>query len=295
MSVAARMVAFAEPLGSSSHRSLALFGLSDADPLPMDSLDEVVETVAATPGLLGVVPIETVLEGELASTLDRIVASWVYVVGEAVLAEPIRAFAAEATTVPQVVVSHPAILALAAGWISRIGAQPRHALSTHHACVEVASGEPGLVALAPPEVGYQAELVVLEDAVTSIPEVRTRYALIGHELPPPTGDDRSRLVVVPRADVVGVLAEITQVLASHGVNLTSIVSRPTGHGDEHYFLLGARGHVAEPHLEAACSELERRGHGLRVLGSYPRWRGVEVVAPEPVVVAHRVPGARASA
>ncbi|ACU54091.1 prephenate dehydratase [Acidimicrobium ferrooxidans DSM 10331] len=276
-----RMVAFAEPLGSSSHRSLGLFGLADADPLPMISLDEVVSTVEATPGLLGVVPVETVLEGELAATLDRLVDARVLVVGEAVLAEPIWAFGADAGASAHVVISHPAILALAAGWIAATGAEVREALSTRHACQEVALAGPGLVALAPPEVGYQAELIALEDSVTSIPEVRTRYVLIGHELPAPTGDDRSRLVVVPRADVVGVLAEITSVLAAAGVNLTSIVSRPLGLGDEHYFLIGTRGHAADPGLEHALGELARLGHRVRLLGSYPRWQGPEVVVPRP--------------
>jgi prephenate dehydratase len=287
-----RLVAFAEPLGSSSHRSLALFGLADADPLPMSSLDEVVETVAATPGLLGVVPVETMQEGELAATLDRIVYADVSIVGEAVLAEPIWAFAAHAGAAPQTVVSHPAILELAAIWIEMVGATIQHTLSTRHACAEVAAGGPGLVALAPPEVGYAFDLVPLDDAVTSIPEVRTRYALIGHELPPPTGDDRSRLVIVPRADVVGVLAEITTVLATEGVNLSSIVSRPVGQGEEHYFLVGTRGHAFEPALQRALAELARRGHGVRILGSYPRWQGSEVVAPRgaPPVLTSTVDG-----
>jgi chorismate mutase/prephenate dehydratase len=275
----ARMVAFAEPVGSSSHRSLVLFGLTDVDPLPMASLDEVVDTVEATPGLLGVLPVETIVEGELAATLDRLVTARVLIVGEAVLAEPIWAFGAEAGTVPHTVVSHPAILALASAWVGQVGASVREALSTRHACVEVATGAPGLVALAPPEVGYQADLVAIEDAVTSIPEVRTRYALIGRELPPPSGDDRSRLVIVPRADVVGALAEITAVLAGAGVNLTSIVSRPTGQGDEHYFLVGTQGHVEEPALLAAIAELRARGHRVRILGSYPRWHGPELVVP----------------
>ena len=64
---------------------------------------EVLETVDRTPDALGVVPIETSIDGELMSVVDRVLfaTSRVLFSGEAVLSESIAVFAARSDAQPR--------------------------------------------------------------------------------------------------------------------------------------------------------------------------------------------------
>jgi prephenate dehydratase len=277
------MVCFAEPLGSSDHRAVGLFGFHDYDPLPMDTPDAVIQAVATSPDLYGVLPIENSIEGELTLTMDRLIFDYAEakIVAEAVLGEPIWAFALSAKAAVHTVISHSMLLDLAAEFIRRRGFAVRHAVSSAAACEEVvASKDPGIVALAPPTVGYASDLVPVETEVLRVSELRTRYALLSRELPPATGDDRTMLVVAPRSDCIGALGEIAGLFARHTVNMYSILSRPISQSPEyHCFLIGAEGHVHDTTVGDLIDDLVSGGHGVKVLGSFPRWKKAQVVSP----------------
>lgn len=277
------MVAFAGPLGSSDHRVVPLFGIEEFDPLPMPSIEEVIVAVSTTPGLLGVLPVENSTEGELSLTLDRLIfdAEGVYIVGEAVLAEAIWGFCVEDAAVPHTAISHAMILDLCGDFIRHRGLSVRHAVSTKAACDEVArAGDPGLLALAPPSVGESVGLVARWREVARVEELRTRYALLAHRVPEPTGFDRSMLAIVPRFDAVGALSEVAGLFRDHRVNMTAILSRPiSSQPASHCFVISAEGHVAVEPLRGLVGALLLEGHRVKLLGSYPRWSGVEVVTP----------------
>ncbi len=277
------MVAMAGPLGSSDHRSLGLLGITDVDPLPMPSLADVVDTVGNTPGCFGVVPIENSTEGELTLALDRLVFSQegVHIISEAVLGEEIWAMGLADASSIHTVISHSMILDLCGDFIRHNGLRVVHAVSTASACEEVVRlRDSGTAALAPPRVGLDAGLVEYDRRVTELGEIRTRYALIGQEIPEPTGDDRTRLVVTPGYDAAGSLATIAQRFAQHQINMFSIISRPlTAAEDLHCFVVGLTGHVQDEPVRAMIEDLVSDGHSVKLLGSYPRWKGVSVAAP----------------
>ncbi len=277
------MVCFAEPLGSSDHRAVSVLGFEDFDPLPMHSIEAVIHAVSTTPGLFGVMPIENSTEGELTLSIDRLIfeSEMAYIIGEAVLGEPIWAFSTAEEGEIRDVVSHAMILDLSASFIQQHGLRTHHAVSTAAACQRVVGGQfPGMVALAPPTVGYSFGLVPIETEVMKVPEIRTRYALIGKEVPEPSGDDRTMLVVAPRTDAVGALEEIAGLFAANGVNMYSIVSRPLALLPEfHCFVIGAEGHVYEEPVLKLVRALVEAGHGVKLIGSFPRWRRSEVVNP----------------
>lgn len=80
---------------------------------------------------------------------------------------------------------------------------------------------------------------------------------------------KTSLLLIDDSDHPGLLADHLQVLAKNHVNLTSIVSRPTGtqFGNYHFFL-DADGHQQDPHLASAIATLQAQSR-LVVLGSYP--------------------------
>src|SRR5437588_165461 len=134
------LVFYTGPKGSSDHRAVRLFDALDApDTHPMTSLWEVLETIDRTPDALGVVPIETSIDGELMSVVDRVLfaTSRVLFSGEAVLSESIAVFAARADAQPRVVVSHPEILQLCHSYIEMNALVSEIADATSVACERV--------------------------------------------------------------------------------------------------------------------------------------------------------------
>lgn len=279
-----KLICFIGPKGTSDHRAISLFeSVGEYQPLPMSTVSEIIETVNFTPGCLGVVPIENSTDGELTTITDKLVfeARDVRVQEEAVLVEGICAFGLSDPAAATTVISHPQVLELCSRFIRERGLSTRHVLSTAEACRWIAvERDISTIALAPPVVGKAAGLNLYSDAVLDVPEIRTRYVLIGQGIPKSTGSDRTILVITPSFDAVGSLSQISSVFARHAVNLTSILSRPlSAKLGFHTFQISCEGHISDTPISGAVAELLSEGHSVKHLGSFPRWRGAEVTTP----------------
>ena len=75
-------------------------------------------------------------------------------------------------------------------------------------------------------------------------------------------------------DQVGALHKALEPFSTHGVNLTRIESRPTKvRAWEYIFFCDFEGHIEDPQVAKAISELEPCCDFVKVLGSYPRAEG----------------------
>ncbi len=278
------IVCYLGPAGTSDHRAIDLLStVAEPEPLPMSSVAEIIQTVNYLPGCLGIVPLEDSTNGELTTILDRLIfdVDSVLIREEVVLVEDICAFGTDPDVVITTVVSHPLILDLCSQFIKERGLLTRHAVSTAEACrivVEEIGG--GVVALAPPRVGENAGLLVNATEVLDTPDIRTRYVLIGSEVAPRSGDDKTSVVVTPAVDRVGFLADVASRFAKHNVNMTSILSRPLQAKIGNYaFHITCEGHISDTGVQGAIDELLDFGASVKLLGSYPRWKGIEVTTP----------------
>ncbi|TAN26910.1 MAG: ACT domain-containing protein [Actinomycetota bacterium] len=289
------IVCYLGPAGTSDHRAIDLLTtVTDPEPLPMSSVAEIIQTVNYMPGSLGVVPLEDSTNGELTTILDRLIfdVESVLIREEVVLVEDICAFGSDPDAMITTVVSHPLILDLCSQFIKERGLVTLHAASTAEACriVREEAG-PGVVALAPPKVGQNAGLQLHTAEVLDTPDIRTRYVLIGREVAPRSGDDKTSVVVTPSADKVGFLAELSSRFARHSVNMTSILSRPLQARIGNYaFHIICEGHISDSSVQAALDDLLEFGASVKLLGSYPRWKGIEVTTPSSLLPLGSVDG-----
>ncbi len=280
------MVFYTGPSGSSDHRAVRLFtDLTEPDSHPMGSLWEVLDTVEHTPDAFGIVPIETSVDGELMSVVDRILFSTSNVLfsGEVVLSESIAVFAYQADCQPRAVVSHPDVLQICHSFIKMNALHSEISDATSVACERVRDErDPGLVALAPHEVGSAYGLVAVRDDPAGIPEIRTRYLLASRFVGEPSGADRTMFAITPPRDAPGVLAQLLDAFSRNGVNLSSLTSRPlhTVDASAHYtFVITCDGHITDESVRNAVNDVFAAGCHVRLLGSFPRWCGAEVCTP----------------
>ena len=249
----------------------------------MSSVSDVIETVNFTPGCLGIIPLENSTDGELTTNLDKLIFDYdsVLIREEVVLNERIDAFCVDPSVPHTQVLSHPLILDLCSQYIKQQGLTLRHTLSTAEACRVVATdADSTLVALAPPVVGESYGLELVSNAVMDVPDIRTKYVMIGREVAAPTGDDRTSIVITPTSDRVGFLAEVSRIFADNHINMNQILSRPLSAKLGNYcFLIVFEGHVSDQGISEMLAELLALDASVKLLGSYPRWRGTEVSTP----------------
>ena len=182
----------------------------------------------------------------------------------------------------RVVYSHPQALAQCRGRLAALApaAQPVAALSTA-AAIESAIAEPGALAIGN---AFAAELYgarVLAADLADEPDNETRFAVLAHEDRPPSGDDKTSIAFTTQHDRPGSLVEALTLFAGRGINLTRVESRPTRRQLGTYvFLLDMEGHRTDAPLAEALAALAALAEWLRVLGSYPRWRGPQAAHGE---------------
>ncbi len=253
--------------------------------LPMPTVAQVLETVEHTPGSAGLLPIENSYEGEALSVYDRLVfESWrAFIRDEVVVADSLDAFAvsAVATEIAHTAVSSPRGIEHCFRFVQEHGLRVRYADSHLDACrLVAASGDEGLVAIAPTRVAHRFDLVTVAVGIEDLPDLKTRFIVVSRDIAPPTGEDKTTLVITPAVDRSGTLVGLLEAFGENDVNMVSLLSRPLRASvGTHCFQITCEGHVADPALQATIRRLWDKGARVKVLGSFPAWTGDEVMTP----------------
>jgi len=242
--------------------------------LSLATIDEVFHEVEAGAADFGVVPIENSTAGSVNHTLDSFLMSPLKICGELELR--IRQHLLGTMDGLDKIVrvcAHPQSLAQCRAWLKEYLPQAE--------LVEVASNAEG-ARRARDEAGTAAiagdaaaEVYNLDKMIADIedrPDNTTRFLVIGRELFPPSGDDRTTLLLsTADTDDAGALYRLLGPLAANEVSMTRIESRPSRRKKWHYvFFIDLDGHAADENVAAALGEIEKHSQLFRVLGSYPK-------------------------
>jgi chorismate mutase/prephenate dehydratase len=266
-------VAFLGPEGTFSHLAARETFGGEAELLPEPSIADVFAAVERGAADHGVVPVENTTEGVVTQTLDTFVESELPICAEVVL--PIAlCLLSRSGRLEDVrrVASHPQPLAQCRAWLDRqLPGAARLELASTVAAAELAAREADVAA-----VGSRlaAERLGLQVAAAGIQDRRdnsTRFLVVGGREPDPSGCDLTSVVFTVRKAEAGALHRLLAPFARHGVNLTSIQSRPRkGTPWEYVFFIDLEGHRTDPAVTAALAEAAGVAHSARVLGSFPR-------------------------
>jgi chorismate mutase/prephenate dehydratase len=242
--------------------------------LPLATTDEVFHEVESSAADFGVVPIENSTEGTVNHTLDMFLTSPLKICGEVELRINHHLLGTmRGLDQVQRVCAHPQALAQCRGWLKEyLPAAELVGTSSNAEGARRARDESGTAAIAGEAA---AEVYGLHKIVADIedrPDNTTRFLIIGRELLPASGNDKTSILLSTRdADGAGALHKLLAPLAANDVNMTRIESRPSRRRKWHYvFFLDIDGHVSDRPVAAALRALERQAPLCRVLGSYPR-------------------------
>ncbi len=270
-------VAFLGPPGTFTEEALlAEADLAAGELVAMPTIPEVIATVEAGNADTGVVPIENSIEGSIDVSLDLLAfSSELLIQREMVRPVALNVVARRGTRLRDVrtLVSLPYATAQCREWLAANLPQADivAANSTADAVERAArSRARGIGAVG---TRLAAELYGLEVLVADVedhPENATRFVLVGHGVPAPSGHDKTSVVVFQREDRPGSLLAILQEFAARSINLVRLESRPTKKGLGRYcFVIDCEGHIADEVVADALRNLGAKHGRLKFLGSYP--------------------------
>ncbi len=266
-------VAFLGPEGTfTQEAALKHFGHA-ALTVPMAAIDEIFREVESGAANYGVVPVENSTEGVVNHTLDSFIDSSLRICGEVELRIHHHLLVGPNTRNENIsrVYSHPQALAQCRKWLdSHYPKIERVPVSSNGDAARRVTGEWNSAAIAGDMAVQLYGLTRLAEKIEDRPDNSTRFLIIGREDVPPSGDDKTSIVVSVRNEP-GALYLLLEPLRKHRVDMTRLETRPSITGKWNYvFFIDFKGHRCNPNIVAALEEMHSRVSDLKILGSYPR-------------------------
>ncbi|WP_110668449.1 prephenate dehydratase [Salinicola halophilus] len=265
-------VAYLGPEGTFTQQAaLKHFGHS-AISLPMAAIDEVFREVEAGAVNYGVVPVENSTEGVVNHTLDSFMDSGLHISGEVVLRIHHHLLISSITRRDKIsrIYSHPQSFAQCRKWLdAHYPHAERVAVSSNAEAARLVKSEWHSAAIAGDMAAQLYELDHVAEKIEDSPDNSTRFLIIGNESVPPSGTDKTSIVVDMR-NQPGVLHDLLEPFHRHRIDLTRLETRPSRHGAWNYvFFIDFKGHVDDAGVLEVLEEVRGHASNMKILGSYP--------------------------
>ncbi|KPJ93633.1 MAG: prephenate dehydratase [Gammaproteobacteria bacterium SG8_11] len=265
-------IAYLGPEGTFTQAAaLKHFGHS-VSTLPMAAIDEVFREVESGTADYGVVPVENSTEGVVNHTLDMFMRSALKICGEVDIRVHQNLLSKNTDLAAiNTVYSHQQSFAQCREWLdTHLPGVERITVKSNAEAARIASEQAGTAAIASEVAARLYDLTIVKANIEDDPDNTTRFLVIGKNPTPPSGADKTTLLVSAR-NKPGALWLLLQPFAETNISLTRIESRPSRVGMwEYVFFIDIDGHADDPRIAAALHKLEQESSMLKILGSYPK-------------------------
>ncbi len=228
-----------------------------------------VETGAAN---YGVVPVENSTEGAVNHTLDVFVHSPLKICGEVQLPIHLQLLVSKQSGTDKIkkICGHRQALAQCQSWLSRHWPTTELVdVSSNGEAARLASKDPSLAAVAGEIAAELYGLSCVSANIEDRHDNTTRFLVIGEKEIPPSGSDKTSIVVATR-NSPGALFHLLEPFHRESISLTRVDTRPSPTEKwAHLFFIEFEGHREDEQITAIMSDLEEHSFMIKVLGSYP--------------------------
>jgi chorismate mutase/prephenate dehydratase len=265
-------VAYLGPEATFSHLAGVKYFGQSAEYTPMETIDDIFHQVEHERVTYGIVPVENSIEGSVTSTLDSFIKYKVKICGEAPLAikHNLVNFSGNKDDI-KLVVSHSQPLAQCRQWLKRnLPDIPTQTVFSTGVAAQMAAKDHSVAAIASDLAIKTYQLQVINKGVEDYRGNTTRFMLIGKSSPSRSGRDKTSLLL-GLLDRPGALHETLSILATRGINLTKIESRPVkGETGKYMFFIDMLGHMDDEIIHSASEKVTEVCSNFKWLGSYPQ-------------------------
>ncbi len=241
--------------------------------IPMAAIDEVFREVAAGAVNYGVAPVENSTEGVVNHTLDNFMETSAHICGEVELRIHHHLLVSDVTKVENItrIYSHSQSLAQCRKWLdSHFPHAERVAVSSNAEAARRIQSEWNAAAIAGDMAAELYGLRKVHEKIEDLPDNSTRFLIIGTQRVPPSGDDKTSIIVAVR-NKPGALYNLLAPFHKNNIDLTRVETRPSRNGAWSYvFFMDFVGHVDDAKVASVLQEVAEQAADIRILGSYPR-------------------------
>src|SRR5690606_13705934 len=248
-------IGYLGPEGTFSQQAVHKHFGHSARGLPLVSIEEVFDEVAAGNADFGVVPVENSGQGTIQSTLDMFLTSPLKICGEVELRvhQYLLSRTGHIEDIERVY-SHGMSLAQCKNWLRQnLPGVHKEAVSSNAEAVRRAKKSDDAAAIAGENAAHVYGMKVVAGPIEDRNDNTTRFLVIGRASFPPSGNDRTSLMVSIR-DQPGALYRILEPLARRDISMNRIESRPAHAALWQYaFFIDVAGHADESPLKDALA------------------------------------------
>ena len=264
-------IGFLGPEGTHSQQAVYKHFGHSIHGLPLSSIEEVFQEVEAGHADFGVVPVENSTQGTIQSTLDMFLTSQLRICGEVELRvhQHLLSRGGRIEDIERVY-SHPQSFAQTKAWLRQyLPHAEKIAVTSNAEAARRARNADDAAAIAGISAASVYGLKAVAGPIEDRPDNTTRFLVLGRELFPPSGNDRTSLLVFIK-DQPGALYHVLEPFAKHGLSMNRIESRPGHTGLWQYaFFIDITGHAQEDAMRRALDDVAQFAQEVKVLGSYP--------------------------
>lgn len=255
----------------------AVFGyFGSVETVPCETFDAAFESVVLGESDSALIPIENSLAGSIHQNYDLLLRHDLHIVGEYLLRVRHCLIALPGVRMEEVrkAISHPQALGQCAGYLRSHGIKAEQVYDTAGSVKMLKeSGARDTAAIASRRAAELYGMQILEEGIEDNAENYTRFLAVGRGPVVPEGEAKTSIVFTLK-NQPGALFKALSVFALRDIDLTKIESRPLqGKPWEYLFYVDFIGSVQNEVSKRALDHLGEYAVTLRVLGSYPRFRG----------------------
>jgi prephenate dehydratase len=248
----------------------------NAETVPCESFDAMFDSVGSGKSDAALAPIENSLAGSIHQNYDLLLRYDLHIVGEYFLRVQHCLIAVPGVEKKDIkkAISHPQALGQCAAYLRNSGIKAEQVYDTAGSVKMLKeSGARDVAAIASRRAAELYGMQILEEGIEDNPENYTRFLAVQREAIVPQGEAKTSIVFTLK-NVPGSLFKAMSVFALRDIDLTKIESRPLqGKPWEYLFYIDFIGAAHEETTGRALDHLGEYAMTLRVLGSYPRFRG----------------------
>lgn len=243
---------------------------SSLEYVPSNGIDVVFREVANGRADYGVVPIENATEGSVRETLNMFIEYNVKVCSEIIMQIHHNLMAKCKINEIKKVYSKSQVFSQCKLWLANNfeNVDLLDVGSTTEAAIIAAKGKES-AAIAHSEVARSYGLKIVKRNIEDYPNNITRFFVLSHVFPPPTGNDKTAIICHVKNEA-GALYKILEPFRKYKINLKDIEPLPTKKEAWDYcFYIDFAGHSDDSNVKRALKEVNRRCVDLNIIGSFP--------------------------
>ncbi len=263
-------IAYLGPEATFTHlASISKFG-SSVKYVPCNSITEVFQEVDRKRADYGVIPVENSIEGAVTHSLDMFIDSDLKINSEILFEISHHLMSNSGLKDIRKIYSNPQVFGQCRIWLeTHLPKAELIPTASTTAAAQKAGQEERAAAIGSKLAAAIYNLSILAEGIEDLSHNMTRFIVIGRQIPPRTGKDKTS-VLVSIKDKVGALYEMLDPIRKNKINMTKIESRPSKKKAwDYYFYIDMEGHVEDKQVKKTLEQIEPEVRFLKVLGSYP--------------------------